>query len=143
MAFYKIIESKRSIMGKLSHNSDLLEELTEICQKENISLGTVQAIGAVQSARIGYYDQDQRKYDFIDIDQHLEIASLIGNISLKDDKPMIHAHAVFSDDKGACHAGHLAPGTKVFACEFVITECDGPDFIRDHDEQTGLPLWKT
>lgn len=141
MAVYKTIESKQIIMGKLSHGGDLLGELTDVCQKENIVLGTVQAIGAVQKATIGYYDQDQRQYQFVELNKHLEIASLSGNISLRDGKPMVHAHVTLSDDKYTCFAGHLAPGTIVFACEFIITVCAGSAFNREHDEETGLPLW--
>lgn len=141
MSVYRTIESKRMIMGKLSHGGDLLEQLTGVCEKENITLGTVQAIGAVQKARIGYYDQDRHVYEFIEFDKHLEIASLLGNISIRDGKPMVHAHAIFSDEQGVCCAGHLAAGTTIFACEFVITVCDGAVFVRGLDEQTGLPLW--
>ena len=142
MAVYKTIESKRLIMGKLSHDSDLLEELSDVCEKENVMLGTIQAIGAVQKACIGYYNQQERKYQFTDIKKHLEIASLMGNISVRDGIPMVHAHVIFSDDKSVCYAGHLAAGTKIFACEFVIAVFEGPGFIRDYDEETGLPLWK-
>ena len=142
MAVYETIEPVRMVMGKLSFGGDLLEELTSVCEKENITLGTVEAIGAVQKGCIGYYDQDEKKYQFTEFDKHLEIANLIGNISTRDGKPMVHAHVTFSDDESSCLAGHLAAGTIVFACEFVITECKGPSFVRDLDEQTGLPLWK-
>ena len=142
MSVYKTVEFKRLIMGKLSHGGDLLEELTDVCKKENVVLGTIQAIGAVQKACIGYYNQHERKYQFTEIKKHLEIASLIGNISVHDGKPMVHAHVTFSDDESACYAGHLAAGTTIFACEFIVTVCKGPGFIRDYDEETGLPLWK-
>ena len=35
----------------------------------------------------------------------------------------------------------MAPGTVIFACEFVIQELTGEAFERGLDEQTGLPLW--
>ena len=142
MAVYKTIESRRLVMGKLSFGGDLLEELTDVCEKENVLLGTVEAIGAVQKGCIGYYNQDEKKYQFVEFDKHLEIASLIGNISIRDGKAMVHAHVTFSDDEGVCYAGHLSGGTIVFACEFIITVCNGPGFVRDVDEETGLPLWK-
>ena len=91
---------------------------------------------------VGFYDQQARKYDFIEIDKQLEITKLIGNISLRDGKPMVHAHITLSDSQGNAFGGHLAPGTIVFACEFIMNSYDGPDHIRDYDEQTGLPLWK-
>ena len=35
----------------------------------------------------------------------------------------------------------LAPGTIVFACEFILETFDGPILERDLDETTGLYLW--
>ena len=97
MSVYNQIAQKRTFIGKLDYGSDLLDELTSICQKENIYLGRVEAIGAVQKARLGYYDQKTKNYSFFKIDQNLEIASLLGNISMCDGKPMVHAHVTFSD----------------------------------------------
>ena len=72
MSVYKTVEFKRLIMGKLSHGGDLLEELTDVCKKENVVLGTLEAIGAVQKVCIGYYNQQERKYQFTEIKKNLE-----------------------------------------------------------------------
>ncbi len=129
-------------MGKLKFGADLLDELTTVCRECGICLGRIEAFGAVSKARIGYYYQDAREYDFFEIDKHLEITKLIGNISIRDDKPMVHAHITLSDSQGNAFGGHLAPGTIIFSCEFIINSYEGPDYIRDYDTQTGLPLWK-
>ena len=142
MAVYNKVTKTKTFMGKLAHGADLLEELTLICKDNNIWLGRVEALGAVQKAKIGYYDQDKRQYNFIDIDKHLEITNLVGNISLKDGKPIIHAHITLSDSEARAFGGHLAQGTIVFACEFVMEAFDGPKLLRGLDEQTGLPLWE-
>jgi len=128
-------------VGKLDYDGDLLDQLTAICQKENISLGKVQAIGAVQKAKVGYYNQKIREYQLIEIDRDLEITNLSGNISLRDNKPMVHAHITLSDKDGNAFGGHLVQGTIVFACEFIIQTFAGPAHHRAHDENTGLPLW--
>jgi predicted DNA-binding protein with PD1-like motif len=47
-----------------------------------------------------------------------------------------------ADDRGTCYGGHLAPGTVVFACEFVVQAFQGPAFERMYDDETGLALWK-
>lgn len=142
MAIYNEVQPGQVFIGKLDYGSDLLGQLTKVCEKEKIHLGTVQAIGAVQKARCGYYDQNKKEYNFFEIDEELEITSLLGNISIRDGKPMVHAHATFTDEKGKAFGGHLAEGTIVFACEFVIRTLSGADHVREHDEQTGLPLWK-
>lgn len=129
------------IMGKLPHGSDIIEAITGICKQHDIRLGRVEVIGAVQKARLGFYDQHEKVYNFFDIDREMEITSLTGNISLKDGAPIVHAHINLSGADGAVVGGHLAPGTIVFASEYVMQAFEGPEFCRGLDEVTGLPLW--
>jgi uncharacterized protein len=128
-------------VGKLAHNSDLLGELTAICIKNHITLGYVTALGAVKRARIAYYDQERKVYKYFEIDEHLEITHLVGNISLKDNKPIVHAHVTLANNSGKAFGGHLAEGTIVFASEVFIQVFSGNALVRGFDEETGLPLW--
>jgi hypothetical protein len=105
----------------------------------------------VQKARLGFYDQSNWEYRYFDIDKPLEITKLVGNVSLKDGSPIVHAHITLADADGNAFGGHLAPGTVVFACEFIIHEFypqyeqfgeQAPTFERGYDEETGLPLWQ-
>ena len=137
----KPVDSREIVMGKLSCGCDLLEALTNVCAERDVKLGRIEAIGAVQKARIGYYNQATRAYQFSTFDNPLEITNLVGNISLKDGKPFVHAHVTLADEAGKSYGGHLAPGTVVFACEFILEAFDGPTFNRCPDEETGLPLW--
>jgi len=141
MAVIKRVRQKEIFMGKLRHGADLLEEITGICKEREIRLGRIEAIGAVRKACTGFYDQKRREYEYITIDQPLEIANLTGNISIRDGSPMVHAHVTFSDSTGKTYGGHLAPGTIVFACELAIETLDGPALERRFDQETGLPLW--
>ena len=136
------VQIQRILMGRLTHGRDLLEELTEMCEAQQVRLGRLEAIGAVQSARVGFYDQRNQKYSFVTLDQPLEIVSLVGNIALKDGKPFVHAHITLADAAGKAYGGHLAPGTIVFAGEFVLVQFKGPDLFRVPDQQTGLQLWQ-
>lgn len=141
MAVMKKTKPREVFIGKLSHGGDLLEEITDICQRESIQLGWIEALGAVKRARLAFYDQETHEYEFFVIDQPLEITKLVGNVSLKDGHPFIHAHITLADRAGNAHGGHLAPGTVVFACEFILETFDGPLIERNFDEATGLPLW--
>lgn len=136
------VRSDRILMGKLDFGSDLLGELIDICTQEKIRLGRVEAIGAVTRARIGYYHQEGHEYRHTTINQPLELTSLLGNISLKEGGPFVHAHVVLSEIKGRSWGGHLASGTEVYACEFIIEVFSGPDLSRVYDQETGLRLWK-
>jgi predicted DNA-binding protein with PD1-like motif len=132
----------RKIIGRLAKGEDLLAALEGCVREHGITLGEVQAIGAVIKARVGYYNQAERKYYFLDLARPLEILSLTGNISLKDGKPMVHAHVTLSDHDGRAFGGHLAEGTLAFACEFAIQEYkSAASLVRQMDEPTGLFLW--
>ena len=63
----------RKIMGRLAKGEDLLAALTNCAREHGITLGEVQAIGAVSQARVGYYNQAERKYYFLDLARPLEI----------------------------------------------------------------------
>jgi len=141
MAIIRKVKSSRFFMGKLDHGSDLLEEITAICQKEDIRLGRIEALGAVKRACLGFYDQQSREYQFLELNEPLEITNLVGNVSLKDGNPIVHAHITLADESGKAYGGHLAPGTIVFACELSLECFDGPFFERNFDHETGLPLW--
>lgn len=132
----------RSIwVGRLDHGADLLEEITTVCKDNNIRLGKIEAIGAVKKATLGYYDQKTMAYGFFELDRPLEITSLVGNVSIKDGEPMVHAHVTLADHDGTVMGGHLAPGTIIFACEATIQELEGEELVRGMDEATQLPLW--
>ncbi len=132
----------RRLVGRLAKGDDLLLALEQRCLEAGIQLGEVKAIGAVSQARVGFYDQERRQYRFLDLKEPQEILSLMGNVSLKDGKPMIHAHVALGDAQGRAWGGHLAEGTLVFAGEFEIQEyaAEKP-LARSFDAETGLFLW--
>ena len=141
MPAFKEIKPDRAFMGKLRHGADLLEELTFICETNHVKLGRVEALGAVKKARLGYYHQEAREYRYFELNRPLELTNLVGNASLKEGKPIIHAHVTLADEEGKAYGGHLAPGTEIFACEFYLRALDGPALCRGYDVETGLPLW--
>jgi predicted DNA-binding protein with PD1-like motif len=121
--------------------ADLYESISKICTEEDIKIGRVTALGAVQQAAFAYYDQKRKLYKPITFKKHLEILNCTGNVSLKDGKPFVHVHATFADSKGTVVGGHLTAGTVVFACELTIEELEGKALDRKPDEITGLNLW--
>jgi predicted DNA-binding protein with PD1-like motif len=131
----------RAFVGRLETGSDLVEEIERHCAEHGIVVAQVTAIGAVRRARYAYYEQDDHRYLELETDTHHEIVGFTGNVSLKDDRPILHAHATFADATGTCVGGHLLRGIEVFAAEVMIREVGGVSLVRMPDEQTGLALW--
>ncbi|MFH1037165.1 MAG: PPC domain-containing DNA-binding protein [PVC group bacterium] len=137
-----VYETGKVILEGLPHGSDLLETITDLARREGIKIGTVSAIGAVQRARIGYYDQESRRYRESVIEKRMEILSCLGNISCKADEIVVHAHIALAGENGQAMGGHLCVGTVVFAAECLLCELRGEPLKRVYDEITGLSLWK-
>jgi len=132
----------RTIVARLAHGADLLEEIAGLAERHGIAAGALQGLGALQRTRLAYYDQAARAYAEFDLDGPLELTCLAGNLSRRDGAPAVHAHLTLADRDGRALGGHAAPGCIVFACELVVTELLGPALDRALDGVTGLPLWR-
>ncbi len=132
----------RIFVGRLPHGGDLINSIEEFCKKALIQMATFSVIGAVSSATIGAYDQKQQVYVTFKEEAPLEIVSCIGNVSLKDGKPFIHAHILLADEQGKTIGGHLFSETIIYAGEINLQELTGKPMERTYDNDTGLMLWE-
>ncbi|MBE0512859.1 DNA-binding protein [Candidatus Bathyarchaeota archaeon] len=139
---YTQFELGRNFLVRAEHNSDLIQFVTELAEKEGITVATFTAIGALKRAKLEFYDQEKHEYREIALDSPQEIASCVGNISVTDGRTFVHAHAVLADKNGNTKAGHLLEGV-VFAAEVHLRELKGAKLERKYDTVTGLSLWET
>ena len=131
----------RAFVGRLETGSDLVVEIERFCAEQGVMAAQVTVIGAVRRARYAYYEQDDHRYRELESDTHHEITGFVGNVSLRDDRPFLHAHATFADADGSTVGGHLLRGIEVFAAEVMIRELGGVNLMRQPDDATGLALW--
>jgi uncharacterized protein len=139
----RLLEARagRAFVGRLGHGSDLVTEIERFCAEHAVLAAWVSAIGAVQRARYAYYEQGDYRYRELSTETHHEIVGFVGNISDREGRPFLHAHATFADAAGATVGGHLLRGIEVFACEVTIREMTDVALVRVHDAETGLALW--
>ena len=139
MSFRKL-DVGRIFLVRAKHDSEIIKFVTELAKKNAIMTATFTAIGALKCAKLGFYDQEKHEYLETLLLAPQEIASCVGNISIKEGEPFVHAHAVLADHNGNTKAGHLLEG-KVFAAEIHLTELIGEKLVRKNDAVTGLSLW--
>src|SRR5919108_751695 len=90
-------QAGRAFVGRLASGSDLVSEIEAFCAERDVRAAWVSAIGAVSHASFAYFEQDERQYLELGSDSHHEITGFIGNISMRDGKHFLHAHATFAD----------------------------------------------
>ena len=137
---YREVSATREYVGRLDHGADWRGEIESLADEQGIDAGWFTALGAVQDAEIWFYDQTDGEYQSVEFDEHLEVASCVGNVSLLEGERFAHTHAVLSRPSGQAIAGHLNSGT-VFAGEVHLRAFD-EELVRHHDETTDLDLWQ-
>ena len=123
----------------LQKDEALIANLEGFCEAHDITAGFFHGLGGVMSVELGYYHLDRKEYEFQKLDEVLEIASLHGNIALKDGEPFVHAHGVFSDAELKTYAGHVKELVVGGTCEIHLQTFDGK-WRREKDDATGLSL---
>jgi uncharacterized protein len=131
----------RTFVGRLPTDTDLVDEIERFCAEAGVQAAWVSVVGAVKRAAYAYYNQTTLQYKEMASPRHHEISGFVGNVSLRDGRPFLHAHATFADINGECVAGHLLKGCVVWVGEVEIRELTGVELVRQHDELTGLALW--
>jgi predicted DNA-binding protein with PD1-like motif len=130
----------RAFLGKLAPGEEMVSALAEFCRDRGIQTGWVSAIGTMRRGVVGYFEQEERLYRRLAVEEPMEIVSCQGNVSLRDGQPFVHLHVVLSGSDGRTVAGHLFEGI-AFVGEFWVQEMIGTALERVPDADSGLALW--
>lgn len=116
-----------------------MTELRAFCKEQGIEAASFFAIGAAKELSIAWYDIHKKEYVKKEIQQELEIISLLGNVAVMDGEVIVHAHGSFSDENMQLLAGHVTKLIVGAACEIVLEKFEGT-IEKTYDDETGLNL---
>ena len=123
----------------LEKDEPVIKTLTEFCRKNGIQNGEISGIGAVKNIEIGAFDPGSKSYIHKIFDKTHELISCMGNITLKDGEPFIHAHITFGDHDMNVKGGHVFAMTVAVVGEFYIRNFDG-SIYRELNGDIGLAV---
>lgn len=135
---YKVFGS--TIVVRINRGEEIIASVKSVCEKENVRLASITALGAVDHIQVGLYKVAEKRYFPNVFDGEMEMTSLIGNVTRKDGEVYLHMHADFADGAGHVFGGHLNEAVISGTCEMFIQKIDG-EVGRRHDEATGLNLF--
>ena len=128
------------IIARIDKGEEILEQLKAIAINENIKLGSINALGAINDFTVGVYKTDEKKYYSNSFKGYYEITSLTGTINTMDGEYYAHLHLSAGNEKGEVFGGHLNRAVVSATCKLVITVIDGK-VDRVYDEETGLNVF--
>ena len=123
----------------LARGEDLLDGLNRAVQEVGLQAATLQVIGGLEEAKVGYFDRDVKEYREIPTG-HVEMQGL-GNVSLRDGEPFIHLHLALSARNGTTIGGHALEGCRAFVVEAYFRKLEGTPPTREDNPDIGLKVW--
>jgi predicted DNA-binding protein with PD1-like motif len=117
---------------------DVLSGLSEVARDEKLAASQITAIGGVREATLGWFDRDRKMFREIPVDQ-AEVTSLVGDVALAGDQPVVHVHANLALSDGTTRGGHVLHAVVWPTLEVLITE--SPRALhKQADPATGIEL---
>ena len=129
------------IVARIDKGEEIIEKMKEICQKENVTLANVNALGAIGEFQVGLFNTKEKKYYASNYKGGFEIVSLTGSITTKEGKLYEHIHLSAGDVENKVYGGHLNKAIVSATCEMFIYVIPG-HVERRLDEEIGLNLFK-
>ena len=127
------------IFVRLEVGEEVIASLSELAEREGVTLAEVSGIGASDDIAVSVYDVKQKRYFDHEFREPMEITSLLGTVTEMEGTPYIHIHASAGRADGSVVGGHLKRAVVSATCEIVLHTVYGrvPRFF---DDATGLNL---
>ena len=132
-------DGQRTFLLVFSTGDNLTEGILSFAAEHQIRAAQLTAIGGLSEIKLAFFDWDTKEYNPIPVQEQVELVSLIGNISLHEGQPKLHAHVVIGKSDGSAWAGHLLEATVRPTVELFLAQWP-VELHRVKDEDSGLPL---
>lgn len=136
----KYRKEKDNYLVCLEIGDDIIESLIKFAKYAGLHGATLQGIGAVDHAEIGYFDIVAKDYLKKEVDEQREMLSLQGNIGVtREGEIIVHAHVILGDGEMNCVGGHLFSGRISVTGEIRVLPAN--EIVRLPNRETTLKLW--
>jgi predicted DNA-binding protein with PD1-like motif len=123
----------------LDTGEEVAGDLGRFVRENEVEAASITAIGAFRDALLGYFDWPTKQYKKFQVDEQVEVLSLIGDVAVADEGPSLHLHAVLGRSDGSVVGGHLLEAHVRPTLEVILIQ--PPSYLRKfRDPETGLPL---
>jgi predicted DNA-binding protein with PD1-like motif len=134
---YQVFDDRIQIRGEAGEHA--AEAVMEVLRKERITYASLTGLGAVRWAKFAYYNATTRSYEEHEIDEQMEVISLVGNTTLRDGNPFIHWHVGLARHDMSMIGGHFLDAVIRPTLEVWLRR-ESTEIHRVFDEASGLAL---
>ena len=136
----KVKRTETGFLAVLDAGDEIISSLKLIAASERIGLASIDGIGAVREAVLGYLDLDQKQYLKRQFgSESMELLSLLGNLAKLEGEPVVHCHVLLANREMQAVGGHLFEATTSATVEIFIRVFEG-EVSRRFDPNCGTNL---
>lgn len=118
---------------------ELVSSLLAFCREQSVESATLTGLGAADQLELAYYNLSTKTYERHQIQEEVEILSLVGNVAYLAEEHVLHIHGVFGKRDLTTFGGHLFSLRVSGACEVHLASLS-KRMTRAKDTTTGLNL---
>jgi hypothetical protein len=123
----------------LAKGDEVMSGLTDFARQNKVTSASFSAIGAFSHATVAWFDDSRKEFKLIPVKQQVELVSMIGDIALSGDQPVVHTHVAVASSDGTVRGGHLIEANVFPTLELFLTVY--PTALHKQlDDETGLKL---
>jgi uncharacterized protein len=123
----------------LAKGDEVMSGLSDFARQNKIASASFTAIGAFSQVTVAWFDDSRKAFKLIPIKQQVELVSMIGDIALSGEQPVVHTHVSVASPDGTLRGGHLIDAFVFPTLELFMTVYPTP-LRKQLDEATGLKL---
>lgn len=140
MRHKQLTEHPQTFALIMDKGDEISQVLKDFAASRKLRGSSFKAIGALSYAKLGWFNWQTKKYEVaVELDEQVELLSLIGDVALKDGDPQVHAHMIIGRRDGSAHGGHLLKAVVRPTCELILSE-NSEAMQKELDPETGLAL---
>lgn len=124
---------------RLMRDERLFASIVGYAAANGIGYAALSGLGAVSWISIAYFNVETREYEVHEIEEQLEVTSLVGNITIREGKPTVHAHVTLGRRDLSVIGGHVIEAIARPTLE-VWLDPQPTAITRLPDEDSGLFL---
>ncbi len=120
------------IVFRFEDGKDVIESLKRVTKEHKIQSGIIlNGIGMLRNFEISFYSREKATYVTKKFNKPVELLSLSGNISLRNDETFFHLHVALAREDATALGGHLKKATVHNTLEGVIVKLSEITLTRD------------
>ncbi len=102
---YERFESRLQV--RLESGEHVQLGLVDLLKREGVGYASVTGLGAVRWVRLAYWNAVTREYEPHEVEEQVEVVSLVGNMTLRDGEPFLHLHISLGRHDLSMFGGHF------------------------------------